>query len=155
MECEISPLGMRLPRVLSDRSVMGASIAYVHGGSIQVAAAGVRDKETAEPVNVRTVFNAASLTKPIVSYAVLQLVDASVLDLDEPLSNSVPPIVPDDTTSTLITLRHILTHTCGLQNLLDKNPLRMHFRPGAWFSYSSVGFSLLQSAVEARTGDFG
>ncbi len=153
MECEKSPLEIRLPRLLSDRSVMGASIAYVLGDSIQVAAAGVRDKETAEPVNVRTVFNAASLTKPVVSYAVLQLVDASVLDLDEPLSSTVPPIVPDDTMSTLITLRHVLAHTCGLQNLRDKNPLRMHFRPGARFSYSSVGFSLLQSAVEARTGE--
>lgn len=153
MECEKSPLDMRLPDLLSERSVIGASIAYVQGGSIQVATAGVRDKETAGPVNAGTVFNAASLTKPLVSYAVLQLVDAGALDLDEPLSHSVSPIVPDDATSALITLRHVLTHTCGLQNLRNKNPLRMHFRPGAWFSYSSVGFSLLQSAVEARTGE--
>jgi CubicO group peptidase (beta-lactamase class C family) len=107
-----------------------------------------RDKETGDPVNVRTVFHAASLTKPIVSYAVLQLVDAGVLDLDEPLSRSIPSIVPDDSTSALITIRHVLTHTCGLQNILGKEPARIYFRPGSWFSYSSLGFSLLQSAVE-------
>ena len=95
----------------------------------------------------------ASLTKPIVSYAVLQLVDAGLLDLDEPLSRSIPAIVPEDPRSTLITIHHVLTHTCGLENIRGKEPVRIYFSPGSWFSYSSLGFSLLQSAVEIRTGE--
>lgn len=148
-----SPLTMRLESLLTEKSVVGASIALVQNDSIEVAAAGIKDNVTGQIVDVDTVFAAASLTKPLVSYAVLQLVDAGVLDLDEPLSRLTAPIVPDDASSALITSRHILTHTCGLQNLRGKDPLRMYFRPGAWFSYSSVGFSLLQSAVEASTGE--
>lgn len=146
-------LERRLEGLLADRSVTGASMAHVRKNSIELAAAGLRDKEAAEPVDAETVFGAASLTKPIVSYAVLQLADAGVLDLDEPLFAPERSIVPGDATSALITFRHVLTHTCGLQNLRDKNPLRMHFHPGSRFSYSSVGFTFLQSAVEARTGE--
>ncbi|WP_458763771.1 serine hydrolase domain-containing protein [Cupriavidus basilensis] len=146
-------LDMRLAHLLKDKSVTGACLAHVREDSVEVAAAGVRNHDTAEPVDASTVFGAASLTKPIVSYALLQLVDAGVLDLDEPLSRAAQPIVPDDAASARITMRHVLTHTCGLQNLRDKNPLRLHFPPGAWFSYSSLGFTFLQSAVEAKTGE--
>ena len=152
MDFEDSPLDMHLQRLLAKELVTGASVAYVRKGSIEIAAAGLRDVGTADPANVRTVFPVASLTKPVVSYALLQLVDAGLLDLDEPLSRSIPPIVPEDPTSALITLRHVLTHTCGLENIRGKESVRMYFTPGSWFSYSSLGFSLLQSAVEIKTG---
>ena len=61
-----SPLDIRLQRLLTEGFVTGASVAYVRKDSIEIAAAGLRDKETAAPVNVRTVFPVASLTKPIV-----------------------------------------------------------------------------------------
>lgn len=147
------PLATRLQGLLAETSVVGASVAVVRKDSIEVACAGLMDADTAQPVDSRTIFAAASLTKPVVSYAVLQLVDAGVLDLDEPLSRSIAPIVPDDARSEQITLRHVLTHTCGLQNLRGENPPKMHFRPGSWFSYSSLGFSFLQSVVEAKTGE--
>ena len=125
----------------------------MRAGAIEVSAAGLSDEKTGEPVTVDTVFQVASLTKPIVSYAVLQLADAGVLDLDEPLSRSIAPVVPADPLSARITLRHVLTHTCGLQNIRGKEPVRMYFAPGSWFSYSSMGFTLMQSAVEAQTGE--
>ena len=146
-------LDARLHSLIEACSVTGASLALVRNGTVEVAAAGIRDIDTREPVNDQTVFDAASLTKPMVAYAVLQLVDAGVLNLDEPLSSFAPLIVPDDAAAALISTRHLLSHTCGLQNLRGKEPLRMHFKPGAWFSYASVGFAYLQSAVELRTGE--
>ena len=142
-----------LDSLLGTCSVTGASLALIRNGSVEVVVAGHRDIVTSKLVNDQTVFDAASLTKPMVAYAVLQLVDAGVLDLDEPLSRFVPLIVPDDATAALITTRHVLSHTCGLQNLRGQEPLRMHFKPGAWFSYASVGFTYLQSAVELQTGE--
>jgi CubicO group peptidase (beta-lactamase class C family) len=133
------------------KGVTGASLAVVRHGVIEVAVAGVRDVQNGMPVEPQTVFDAASLTKPLVAYAVLQLAEAGMLDLDEPLSRWTTQVVPSDDASALITARHVLTHTCGLQNLRGKEPLRMHFQPGGWFSYSSVGFTYLQSAVEAIT----
>jgi CubicO group peptidase (beta-lactamase class C family) len=142
-----------LEPLLAARSVPGAALALVRQGEVEVFAAGVRDVESGEPVSASTVFDAASLSKPMVAYAVLQLADAGVLDLDQPLSQLVPPLVPDDPLAGRITFRHVLTHTCGLQNLRGKDPWRMYFPPGARFSYSSTGFMHMQAAIEARTGE--
>jgi CubicO group peptidase (beta-lactamase class C family) len=143
-----------LAALLEARAVPGAAVALVRGGEVEVIAAGVRDLESGEPVTARTVFDAASLSKPMVAYAVLQLADAGVLDLDQPLSQLVAPAVPDDPLSERISFRHVLTHTCGLQNLRSgKEPLRMYFEPGARYSYSSLGFMHMQAAIEARTGE--
>lgn len=153
MQTKRTSLELRLQSLLELHSVSGACLAVVRNGSIEVAAAGMRDVATGEAVTKRTVFDAASLTKPVVAYAVLQLVDTGVLDLDQPLTDFVRPVVPNETAVSLITARHLLTHTCGLQNLRDDDPLRMYFEPGSWFSYSSVGFMYLQLAVETRTGE--
>ena len=114
---------------------------------------GVRDIETGEPVTPETVFDAASLTKPMVAYAVLQLADAGVIDLDQPLAQLAPPLIPGDWQAQAITFRHVVTHTCGLCNLPGKEPLKMYFAPGARYSYSSLGFMAMQKAIEARTGE--
>lgn len=142
-----------LGALLGQHGVTGAALAVVRDGHVEVAAAGVEDVGTGKAVGRDTVFGAASLTKPLVSYAVLQLVDAGVMNLDEHVSSYVRSVVPGDARADLITVRHLLTHTCGLQNLSGKDALRMHFAPGAWFSYSSLGFQYLQRAIEARTGE--
>lgn len=133
--------------------VPGASLAVIRNGTVAVTTVGIKDLVTSEPVDELTVFDAASLSKPMVAYAVLQLADAGLLDLDAGLATYTPSILPDDAVATAITARHILTHTSGLPNLRDKEPLRIHFQPGTRFSYSSVGFSYLQRAMEAITAE--
>jgi CubicO group peptidase (beta-lactamase class C family) len=141
----------RLQGLLDAHSVTGASIAILREASVSVTAAGKMDVNNDNPVDPDTIFDAASLTKPLVAYAVLQLVDACVLDLDERIAGFVRPVIANDSAAAVITARHLLTHTAGLQNLRSKEPLRMFFEPGSWFSYSSVGFMYLQLAIEART----
>jgi CubicO group peptidase (beta-lactamase class C family) len=131
----------------------GAAIALIKDGEISVLNLGVRDIDSGNPVTDQTVFDVASLTKPMVAYAVLQLVDQGSLDLDVPLTQYTTPVVPDDPASTRITARHILTHTSGLQNLRGKEPLRIYFEPGSRYSYSSIGFMYLQRALEALTNE--
>jgi CubicO group peptidase (beta-lactamase class C family) len=131
----------------------GASIALIKDGQISVLNLGVRDIDSAKPVTDQTVFDVASLTKPMVAYAVLQLVDQGALDLDGPLTLYTTPVVPDDPASFRISARHILTHTSGLQNLRGKEPLRIWFEPGVRYSYSSIGFMYLQRALEALTNE--
>ncbi len=146
-------LDERVFSLMQAAKVPGVSLSVVRKGAVEVAAGGVKDAAGSDAVNTRTVFDVASLSKPMVAYAVLQLVDAGVLDLDAPLSGFAPAIVPDDASAAAITARHVLTHTSGLPNLRGQDPLRMYFRPGAWFSYSSVGFGYLQSALESITGE--
>jgi CubicO group peptidase (beta-lactamase class C family) len=143
----------QLEALIARHAVTGASLAIVQHNTLTLASAGLRDAASAAPVTSRTVFDAASLTKPLVAYAALQLADRGAIDLDAPLGRSVAPIVADDAAALRITARHLLSHTAGLQNLRGKEPLRIFFEPGAWYSYASVGFTYLQAALEAITGE--
>lgn len=133
----------------------GLSVALIRGGRVTWCRAfGVKNALTGGAVSEDTVFEAASLGKPLFAYAVLKLVDAGRLDLDTPLSEYLPgeyvqgPGRPD-----LVTARMALTHTTGLPNWRPKGePLRLHFAPGERFSYSGEGFVYLQKAVERLTG---
>jgi CubicO group peptidase (beta-lactamase class C family) len=124
---------------------------------------------TQEPVTLDTLFEAASLSKPLFAYAALRLCEKGVLDLDTPLieympdacisitlptSGSTPQqLVLDKRQLEGVTVRHLLCHTAGLPNWPSKGePLKIHFVPGERFSYSGTGFSVLQSIVELITG---
>jgi CubicO group peptidase (beta-lactamase class C family) len=140
-----------LEQLLKDGRLPGLSFAIIRDGKIvETKALGVRDASTAIPVDDNTIFEAASLSKPVFAYAVLQLVDAGVLSLDTPLSKYVPDYVKDDPRAASITVRHVLSQASGLPNWRSKaNPLRTYFQPGERFSYSGEGFLWLQQVVEA------
>lgn len=134
--------------------VPGLSMFVVQNGSQHVRACGVVNRETKASVNNQTVFEAASLSKPIVACAALQLISAGKLDLDEPLSQIVGPLIPGDPNATCITARHVLSHTTGLPNWRSNDfPLGTYFTPGSHFSYSGEGFVYLQLALERLTAE--
>lgn len=134
--------------------VPGLAYAAIDRGSTEAGTLGVGSIETRTPVDVGTVFEAASLSKPIVACTALQLIDAGKLDLDEPLSNSIGPLVADDFSASSITVRHVLSHTTGLPNWRRNGvPLRTYFSPGSRFSYSGEGFVFLQAVIERLTGE--
>jgi CubicO group peptidase (beta-lactamase class C family) len=143
-----------LEQLLRDGRVPGLSYALIRDGQIvETKAAGVRDISSGVPVDTDTVFEAASLGKPVFAYAVLQLVDAGELSLDTPLSKYVPDYVKDDPRAAEITVRNVLSHTTGLPNWRSKTtPLKTYFQPGERFSYSGEGYVWLQRVVEAITG---
>jgi CubicO group peptidase (beta-lactamase class C family) len=144
-----------LEQLLKDGRVPALSFALIRDGKIvETKALGVRDTSTGIPVDANTIFEAASLSKPVFAYAVLQLVDAGVLSLDTPLSMYVPNYVTDDPRAASITLRNVLSQTSGLPNWRSKtNPLKTYFQPGERFSYSGEGFIWLQRVVETVTGE--
>jgi CubicO group peptidase (beta-lactamase class C family) len=76
---------------------------------------GVLNAETKTPVTDSTVFEAASLSKPVFAYAVLKLVDAGKVDLDKPLNQYLPGNydVGDDPRLNQISTRRVLSHTTG------------------------------------------
>jgi CubicO group peptidase (beta-lactamase class C family) len=144
-----------IEQLLKDGRVPGLSFAIIRDGQIvETKALGVRDASTAIPVDENTIFEAASLSKPVFAYAVLQLVDAGVLSLDTPLSKYVPDYVKDDPRAASTTVCHVLSQASGLPNWRSKtNPLKTYFQPGERFSYSGEGFLWLQQVVEAATGE--
>jgi CubicO group peptidase (beta-lactamase class C family) len=69
-----------IEQLLKDGRVPGLSFAIIQDGQIvETKALGVRDASTAIPVDENTIFEAASLSKPVFAYAVLQLVDAGAV----------------------------------------------------------------------------
>lgn len=144
-----------LATIIERGNVPGLAYAVVRGGkTAELGALGVRDRSTGAPVDENTVFEAASLSKPVFAYAVLQLVDSGVLSLDTPLARYAPGEIGGDAGASLVTVRDVLSHTSGLPNWRSwTSPLKTNFRPGSRFSYSGEGFVWLQRVVVAATGE--
>src|SRR5687767_7668220 len=93
-----------LPGLMQLSGVPGLSMAVVHGGAVAwTHYSGVMDVEKNRGVTSRTLFPAASLSKPVFAYAALRLVDQGELDLDRPLKRYVPDHAPADARGDLIT----------------------------------------------------
>ncbi|HJQ10213.1 MAG TPA: serine hydrolase [Gemmatimonadaceae bacterium] len=145
----------RLPPLLDSAMIPGLALAILDRGDVVWSEGfGHGDAKGARVTANRTVFEAASLSKPVIAYAALKLVDAGQLDLDRPLvSYTSYPALSVDPRGQLITPRMVLAHTTGLQNELHGlDSLRFSFDPGSRFQYSGEGYALLGKAIEAITG---
>lgn len=121
---------------------------------------GVTDIDTREPMSDLTAMEAASLSKPVFAYLLMQLVDEGVIDLDERIAETLAwPRIRDQDAFGQLTPRMLLSHQSGLPNWagdsgdpVRQDPLKFAFRPGKKFLYSGEGYGLLQAFVEAKTG---
>lgn len=131
------------------------------------------DPAPAEPMTDNTLFDLASLSKPVATTpAVLQLYEQGKVALDEPVQNYFPEFNPaGDPRRAQVTIRMLLTHTSGIGGDLSRegpwglpNPdksdgLRralaasLEFPPGEGFHYSDTGFIILGALVEKITGE--
>lgn len=92
-------------------------------------------------VSADTVFEAASLSKPVFAFGVLLLAQEGIIDLDRPLASYLPaPYLPAEPGAAVITARMVLEHTTGLPNWRPKGePLALLRQPGTRFGYSGEG----------------
>ena len=151
----LAELERTIPIVMDSGGVPGLAIAVIGDtGIVWSHGFGVRNVETGETVDANSVFEAASLSKPVFAYAVLQLVDQGLLALDTPLARYYDyPDIAHDSRHNLITARMVLTHTTGFPNWRPRGgQLTIGFEPGSEFSYSGEGFGYLQQAVMHLTG---
>ena len=114
-------------------------------GETYVRAFGLADAVAGVPMREDTIFQIASMTKAIVSFAALQLVEAGKLSLDAPIGDVLPALAAprvligwaDDGTAITrpaaspITLRHLLTHTAGLGYSFVQPDVLRHFQSTA------------------------
>lgn len=137
--------------LMKQSRVPGLSVAVFSKGAIVYAKGfGVKNLITGEAVDPETLFEAASLSKPLTAYAALQMVTRKQLRLDRPLAQYLgTPYLFDRKAAAKITLRMVLSHTSGLPNDalgIDRN---VYFNPGDHFSYSGGGFRYLQAVMES------
>lgn len=136
---------------------------------------GVRDRSTGEPAKIDTLYRVGSVGKIFTATLLMQLRDARLLNLDDPVEKYLPSGVhlqhqPGGASD--ITFRHLVTHSSGLsewpsddpklydaqrpESIIEqyrgftKDPLQ--FPIGAHFSYSGLGYSILGHALELIGG---
>ncbi len=87
-------------------NVTGLSVAIIQGNKIIYQGAfGVKNSLTKEKVTNETVFEAASLSKPVFAYFVMKQVEKGIFDLDKPLYNYFKdPQIEDKNTSQLLNI---------------------------------------------------
>ena len=147
----------RLPRIMQAFAVPGVGIAVVDDGEVVWSRPfGVTHALTRTPVDARTIFEDASLSKPMFAYLVMQLVDLRLIDLDRPLVHyRRPDYLADHPWIEKITARDVLRHSTGLPNW-RKAPatekLMPMVEPGTRIDYSGEAIFWLQLAVETITG---
>ena len=102
-----------LSRELTAASIPGAALAITRGDQV-LHVRGYGHDSHYVPVTDRTLFRIASLSKSFTSLAVLQLVDAGRVSLDDSVAEHLPEFRPADPRGADITVRQLLDQTSGL-----------------------------------------
>jgi CubicO group peptidase (beta-lactamase class C family) len=171
--------GMNLQERMKHYKVPGVSIAFFSGGKIVwTREYGYANTEKMTRVTRGTLFQAASISKPISTLAMLRLVQEGKLNLDEDVNLKLKSWkVPDNefTKEQKVTLRRIVSHSAGLTvhgfggyrpdealptviQILDGQPpanskaVRVETVPGSKWSYSGGGFTVMQLLLTEVTG---
>ena len=133
--------------------IPGLSLAIVKDGEIVYGKGfGVKSLAKDDPVRDSTVFEVASMTKPMFAFAVCRLVERGVLDLDTPLWKYLPySDIENDERYKKITARMVLCHRAGFPNWRD-GELKIHFEPGTKQMYSGEAYGYLAKVVSHLTG---
>jgi CubicO group peptidase (beta-lactamase class C family) len=143
----------RVAALAADYSTTAIAAALIRDGRVVwTTVAGVQEGE--RPADADTLFNVASLAKPVTAELILRLVQAGEIDLDQPLSDTwVEPDVLSDPRHRLLTPRLALSHQTGFPNWRPRNQVLAFQRdPGTAFGYSGEGYDYLAHFAERRTG---
>ena len=138
---------------LIENKVPTLGIGLINDGKLQqVKVFGELKKGISAPYN--TIFNVASLTKPITAIVTLKLVSLGKWNLDEPIYNYwIDQDIANDTNLKKLTTRHILSHQTGFTNWRGNNKdgkLHFEFEPGSKYQYSGEGLEYLRKALENK-----
>lgn len=158
--------------VAASGQVVGLGVAVVHRGEVALARGyGVGDAQRRNPVDDRTVFRLASLSKGLASTTLALLVRDGFVDWDEPVQSLVPVFeLSDSRAATEVTLRDLLSHRVGLPyNALDRvlegnepypllvyklRELPLTCKPGDCYAYQNIAYSVAGDVAFATTGRF-
>ncbi|MGI8838988.1 MAG: serine hydrolase [Pyrinomonadaceae bacterium] len=170
---------MKLADRMKHYNTPGTSIAVINNGRVEWARGyGVREAGSSGAVTPETLFQAASISKPVAAVAALRLVQQGKLDIDEDVNRSLTSWkVPENefTSAKKVALRGLLSHSAGLTvhgfagyasdtpvptlaQVLDgvkpanSKPIRVDIPPGTKNRYAGGGYVVLQQLLLDVTG---
>jgi CubicO group peptidase (beta-lactamase class C family) len=142
------------PSLMREFNVAGVAIAIVNAhANVLVTTFGHVDDPESASIQGTTIFELASLGKPLFCYAVLHHKGAPPLDLDQPIAQYLESPVAQDPLASQITAGQILSHTSGLSFSESDKQRHVLFRPGSQWQYSGLGYSVLQQGLERLWGE--
>jgi CubicO group peptidase (beta-lactamase class C family) len=148
--------------------IPGVAVGVLAGGREIFASHGVTSVDNPLPVDEKTLFHLASVTKSFTATALMRLVAEGKVELEAPVRRYVPELqLADERAAAEITVSNLLNHTAGLDwNLIDTDEedgslaafvakmaeLPLIAPPGARASYSQAGYNLAGRIIENVTG---
>jgi len=147
--------------------IPGATLQICHQGHFLPARA-FGEMRAGEATQPDTIFLTASVTKPMTVTAVMILVERGALLLDDPVYTIIPEF--GNRGKETVTVRHLMTHTSGLPDMLPNNldlrkahaplsefyrqifDLDLDFAPGTHLQYQSCGTAMLAVIAERLSG---
>ena len=138
--------------LLKDNAVPSVSFALIKSGRI-VQADALGEQSPGVRATTETLYNIASLTKPLTAEIIMRMVATGVFGLDDPMYPAfVDPDVAADPRNRLLTPRLALTHQTGFPNWRGKDGLKFLRDPGTGYGYSGEGYQYVAHFAEKKTG---
>jgi CubicO group peptidase (beta-lactamase class C family) len=172
LECFQAHVQERVPALMKQYRIPGCSMALVHDYEIVwMQAFGYADMESGRELTADTPMSVQSITKSLTAWGVMSLAEKGLVDLDAPLSGYVTSWQFPQSSYSLekVTIRSLLSHTAGmplgdftdvyapgevmptLREKLTQEAV-LSREPGTGFSYSNVGYHLLELLIEEVSG---
>lgn len=152
---EYVELEKRVPQWLQRYEVPSAAVAYINEGEVKWT---LNFGQQAEgiPAQDSTLYNVASLTKPIVAETVLRMAEKGVVNLDAPMAPTfIDPDLIEDPRAKLLTPKIMLSHRSGFiknwREDMKGGKLTIAVEPGGQASYSGENFVYLGNYLKALT----
>lgn len=144
---------VEIEKWLKQNNIPTLGLGIIENGELkQIKVFGEITKGVSAPYN--TIFNVASLAKPVTAMIALKLVSSCKWNLDEPIYKYwTDPDITHDPYTKKLTTRHILSHQTGFPNwrwMSDNKKLSFQFEPGTKYQYSGEGLEYLRKAIEKK-----
>ncbi|WP_130736273.1 serine hydrolase [Flavobacterium sp. J27] len=149
-------LTSEIKKIMNSEKIPGLSMVIINDNKVVYhEALGVSNIKTNIPVDKQSIFEGASLSKPIFAYFVMKMAEKGVLDLDKPLYEYLPHpgISPESMEAyKLITARMVLAHQTGFPNHANNQLIKLAFTPGTDFMYSGEAYQYLAAVIGILKG---
>lgn len=144
----------KAPQSLAENDVPSVAVAYIADERVQWSAV-YGEQSPGVPATSTTLYNIASMTKPLAAETVLRLASRGDLSLDEAMSGVwIDPDLRDDLRHEMLTPRIALQHRTGFANWrrMTEGKLSFQFDPGTATGYSGEGYNYVGRFVEKKIG---
>ena len=150
----LASLQRRIPAWLREHDVPSVAVTYVSNHAIAWTLV-CGERGPGKPATLSTLYNTASIAKPIVGEIVLRLASHDRVSLDEPMSvHWLDPDLADDPRHRRLTPRIALAHQTGFENWrrMSEGRLRFEWDPGTDRGYSGEGIRYVVRFLEHKLG---